>query len=167
MMIGEDNNMKVTDKHVLFWGGIFSNFEPAPFVENGMTFLTNEHYFMYHKAMFFKDYTSAEEVFEHEHPAGAKKVGRGVQNFDADKWKGVCRDFMKQGLRLKFGQHPELLKELLKYPNHSFVEASPRDFIWGIGMAEDHPDADNELTWKGSNWLGQCLDEVRDEFLKT
>lgn len=158
--------MKVTDKHVLFWGGIFSNFESSPFKTTQYTFLTNEHYFMYCKARFFDDMETASAILTVEHPRDAKALGRQVKNFDADKWKRVCKTFMKAGLRLKFGQHPELLKELLKYPNHSFVEASPRDFIWGIGMAEDHPDADNELTWKGSNWLGQCLDEVRDEFLK-
>lgn len=158
--------MRVTDKHVFFWGGIFSNFEPSPFEEDGITFLTNEHYFMYHKAIFFKDYASAKDILTVTHPKAAKIIGRRVKNFDADKWMVVCKDFMKQGLRLKFGNHPKLLKELLKYPNHSFVEASPRDSLWGIGMDEDDPDVDNESAWKGANWLGQCLDEVRDEFLK-
>lgn len=158
--------MKITDKHILFWGGIFSNFAHSPFSVDGHTFPTNEHFFMYCKALYFGDYDTADEILHADSPKIAKKLGRKVKNFNADKWKEVSRDFMKQGLRLKFSQNPKLIKELIKHPNHSFVEASPFDSIWGIGMNEFHPDSDDESCWRGSNWLGQCLNEIKNEYLK-
>lgn len=42
---------------------------------------------------------------------------------------------MKTGVREKFQQNPEFLKELLKIgKTHRFAEASPTDRIWGIGI---------------------------------
>lgn len=154
--------MRVTDKHVLFWGGVFSNFEQASFSWDVKVFPTNEHFFMYQKALFFKDYDTAKKILLAVHPRDAKKLGREVKNFDTDKWKEVCRDYMKQGLELKFRQNPDMCEQLLELgEGRKFVECSPYDLIWGIGLSEDNSYADDESKWRGTNWLGQCLDEVR------
>ena len=74
--------MRVTDKHVLFWGEEFSNFHPAPihYEENGIKYFfpTSEHMFMWQKARHFKDEISANAILNVEHPRDAKKIGRKV-----------------------------------------------------------------------------------------
>jgi ribA/ribD-fused uncharacterized protein len=45
------------------------------------------------------------------------------------------------------------------------VEASPVDKVWGIGMAEDHPEIENPAMWQGLNLLGFALMEVRRQLL--
>lgn len=40
------------------------------------------------------------------------------------------------------------------------AEASPRDAVWGIGMAEDHPNVTDQSVW-GQNLLGKALMKVR------
>ena len=62
---------------------------------------------------------------------------------------------------LQFSQNPDLLMQLLSTNNTTIVEASPFDKTWGIGLDAYHPDATNEYRWKGLNWLGQALTEVR------
>lgn len=41
------------------------------------------------------------------------------------------------------------------------AEASPQDAIWGIGMAEDHPNVNDTSLW-GPNLLGKALMKVRE-----
>ena len=62
----------------------------------------------------------------------------------------------------KFAQHPRLAAFLHGTGDRVVVEASPRDRIWGIGLAEDHVDATDPERWKGLNLLGFVLMDVRD-----
>ena len=164
--------MRVTDKHVLFWGEEFSNFHPAPihYEENGIKYFfpTSEHMFMWQKARHFKDEISANAILNVEHPRDAKKIGRKVSNFDKDEWAKVRYEKMLRAVTLKFIQNEDLREFLLskRFDGKHFVEASPFDEIWGIGYDENHVFADDETKWKGLNLLGKCLDEVRDNLIK-
>jgi hypothetical protein len=52
-----------------------------------------------------------------------------------------------------------LKEELLSKSN--FVEASPYDCIWGIGMGKSEEGINDPDNWKGLNLLGKVLDEVK------
>ncbi|MCW3095359.1 MAG: hypothetical protein JWL77_977, partial [Chthonomonadaceae bacterium] len=56
----------------------------------------------------------------------------------------------------------EALKEMLFATGDKIIaEASPQDAIWGIGMAEDHPNIADTTVW-GQNLLGKALMRVRE-----
>ena len=68
-----------------------------------------------------------------------------------------------QGNLAKFRQNP-LLGDFLRGTGDAvLVEASPVDCIWGIGWAEDDPQARLPEMWDGSNLLGFALMEVREQ----
>jgi len=169
--------MKVTDKHILFWGEWPSNWYPAEFdVEvliNGEKqkkhFFNSEQYFMYMKAIVFGDYETADKILKTKDPKKAKKLGREVKNYDDKVWNEMRYKIMVDANKAKFGQNKELADLITseEFKGKGFVEASPVDGIWGIRMSEDDPLADDEANWRGTNLLGKALDETREWLLTT
>lgn len=160
-------------KYLFFWGhqkpssgvskSCFSQWYDSPFEADGHHFITAEHYMMYRKALLFDDKAAAQKLLKATNPGAAKAIGRQVQGFDQKLWEQQRFDIVVAGNRAKFSSDPELEAFLLGTGNRILVEASPVDRIWGIGMAEDHPDCTNPNLWKGENLLGFALMEVRDQ----
>jgi len=168
--------MKVTDKHVLFWGNWPSNWYKAEFdvemlikgEKTNLHFYTTEQYFMYVKAITFGDYDTAEKILKTKDPKKAKELGRQVKNYDDKVWNEMRYKVMVDANKHKYTQNKDL-KELItsdEFKGKGFVEASLVDGIWGVKLGEENPDADDESKWQGQNLLGKALDEVRDWLLK-
>lgn len=158
--------MRITKDYVFFWGSEFSNWFPSEFELEGKKFYNAEQYFMYKKAQFFNDEEIALAILSTDDPKTAKKLGRKVKNFDTDTWLKVCKGYMKEGCRAKFTQNADLKKKLLSNKTQTYVEASPYDVIWGVGMSEDNPTINNKENWMGKNLLGEVLTEIRDELME-
>ena len=173
--------MKVTDKFVLFWGGELSNFAKcaSPIIFRNplsgqfhnpnkpylhpISLPTSEHLFMYLKAVYFKDYDIAEKILGAKEPSEAKALGRQVSGFSEEEWVKVRYEVMYTAVYYKAHHNTKFRDLLLKdeWKNLEFVEASPYDRIWGIGLAEGDPDALVKKKWRGLNLLGKALCEVR------
>lgn len=105
-------------------------------------------------------------ILKAKHPKEMKAYGRAVRNFENDTWDKECYNIVKRGNIAKFSQNPKLGEYLKSTKNRILVEASPQDRIWGIGMSQSNPDAENPVKWRGRNLLGFVLTEVRDELLR-
>lgn len=174
-----------------FWGNendtpeerTFSNFHPAYFEYdintdlnirsvNVVRFSSSEQYFMYKKAIHFRDLESVRKITESGHkPYHYKLLGRKVTGYDDSEWAKVRYQYMLEALRLKYGNNQDLRDILLNTGDAVLVEASPFDKVWGIGLAKhdkygnvEH-DWKNPLKWRGENLLGFALMQVREEFI--
>lgn len=155
--------MKDYDQYYFFYGGPFSNWYPAEFVDcNGVKFNCSEQYMMFQKAMLFKDYKVASEIMEAVHPAEQKELGKQVRNFDKDYWQIFARTFVMTGCFYKFTQNKEIYNYLMSTKGKLLAEASPSDIIWGIGLSENDPKRFNKNEWRGTNWLGEVLTILRE-----
>src|ERR1035437_4885004 len=152
-------------KFTFFWGGIFSNFHKKNFVVDGKTFNCNEQWMMTCKAKLFKDNESEEKIRRLSEPKEQKKAGRNVKNFNKIKWDELAKEAVYVGAFHKFSQNKEL-REALNKSEGELVEASPFDKIWGIGLDAKDPLSQNKATWRGTNWLGEVLTELRDDLKK-
>lgn len=159
-------------KYIYFWGhqkpktgvskSCFSQWYASAFEEDGIRFLTAEHYMMYHKAMLFDNCDIAKKVIACSHPGEAKKLGREVVGFDQAIWEQSRFDIVVQANYLKFSQHSELKAFLQGTGNRVLVEASPVDPIWGVGLAVDNEAITQPENWQGLNLLGYALMRVRE-----
>ena len=68
-------------------------------------------------------------------------------------------------LPAQFSQDPKLKEALFATEGTTMVEAAPRDTIWGIGLGAKNPKARNRKQWRGKNWLGEILTQVREELM--
>ena len=163
--------MRITDTHYYFWNTIYSQWYMSQdkdylFEENGVGFITAEHYMMYHKALVFGDLETADKILKTVHPRDVKRLGRLVKNYDDSVWSEKRFDVVLNGNILKFSQNSELLDDLKNHKNKIFVEASPEDTIWGIGLHYDDDRVLDESSWQGKNLLGKAINRVIDILLK-
>lgn len=160
--------------YCFFWGhkaskdgattkSCFSQWWPAAFTVDGIEYKTAEHWMMAKKALLFNDMAIHDAIIQADKPAVAKALGRKVKPFDAAVWDQHGYNLVVEGNYHKFSQHEALQQFLLATGDGIIVEASPVDYIWGIGMAQDNPNAMHPEKWKGRNLLGFALMEVRDK----
>lgn len=156
--------MKITDKYVLFWGGEFSQWAKCSFKDsNDVKYSSTEQFMMAHKALVFNDIEMYDKIMSISNVKTIKAFGRQVKNFDKKTWDDIAKDIVYLGNYYKFTQNEEFQNSILKHKNREFVEASPKDNIWGIGLHETDPKALDKNQWEGTNWLGECLTEVKDD----
>ncbi len=161
------SGFRETPKYVLFWGSVFSQWYRSNFTDfNGVKFSSAEQFMFYHKALLFKDYEMAEAIMKTNDPKKQKEFGRKVKNFDNAIWDEHSFDIVTLGSYLKFSSNPEIRKEMLRFRSKKFVEASPVDKIWGIGLHYDDKNAEDPSKWKGSNKLGKALDIALEYIIK-
>jgi ribA/ribD-fused uncharacterized protein len=154
------------ENFVFFWGGTYSQWMPSVFKIDGVEYNCAEQYMMAKKALLFNDFESLAKIMGTTDPREQKALGKKVKGFDKELWETYCRKYVYDGNYAKFTQNPKMLKELMDTGNKEIVEASPEDKIWGIGMHSSDPDILDKTKWKGTNWLGMAIMEVRDDLSK-
>ncbi|MER5581696.1 NADAR family protein [Streptomyces asoensis] len=159
-------------KYLHFWGhrplpggrlgpSCLSQWWPSPFVIDGVSYATAEHWMMAGKARLFEDAEAEERALAARSPAQAKKEGRLVRGFDEEVWRRERFGLVVEGSVHKFASSPALRSFLLGTGTRVLVEASPVDRVWGIGLTADEEAARDPQRWRGDNLLGFALMEAR------
>ncbi len=159
---------RITDTHIYFWSGIFSQWYSSKFQikEEGILYENAEQYMMFKKALLFDDIETASEILKTKDPRVIKDLGREVKNFNEARWDAAKVGIVREGNYLKFSQNKLFKKILIKYKDHILVEASPYDKIWGIGLSPEDERVLDQNNWRGQNLLGICIMEARAKILK-
>ncbi len=157
---------------VFFWGhkdranGLgkhcLSQWYQAPMVIDGVYYNCMEQYMMAEKARLFNDAETESRIMAEYSQMAIKKLGRQVVGYVDAQWKAVRQQVSVKGNIAKFSQNKALGEFLLSTGNKIIVEASPKDTIWGIGLAEDSAEAIDPRKWRGENILGFALMAVRE-----
>lgn len=125
--------------------GLLTNFAHTPFILDGRTWPTIEHYFQAGKAT---NRIEFEKIAGAPSPMAAKTLGRQA-NLRSD-WKSVKETVMLAALRAKFSQHSSSRSMLLATGNRPLHEDAYYDKYWG---------------GDGKDRLGKLLMQVRAELL--
>jgi ribA/ribD-fused uncharacterized protein len=148
----------MTNKRIYFYGGIFSQWAACSFQDDeGVEYNCAEQAMMAAKAKLFGDLDSYNAIMDAKSPSTQKALGRGVKNYDNDVWDRYRLPLVREINYWKFSQNPAWREILFLTDGFSFVECSPVDQIWGIGLGEDDPLVRDPKNWKGLNLLGKAI----------
>lgn len=165
--IEPNSTIRYTNEYVYFYQDTpLSNWWTSePYIPyDGRLFASSEALFMYLKAKVFRDDVIA-EIMPKTHYDAAKALGGIVRNFSDDVWNREREKAMYLALKAKFAVDKAYRDTLLseEYKGKTFVEASPIDPNWGIGLSIT--EAARGEKWKGLNLLGKLHTQLRDEAL--
>lgn len=142
-----------------------SNHYPSTQKIEGLTYTSNEQYYMHQKALTFGDSTTAEEILKEHNPKFQKTMCRKFDKKDQTGWNNKREEIMQTGLKAKFEQNQHLADFLIKTGSTNILECNPSDPFWGIGMGLYNYKIwiRNSWTQTANNKLGKLLMELRTE----
>ena len=164
-----DKGQRKENGYIAFHGrsSFLSNFFPAAFTEGNSVYSCSEQMYQQELCLFFGDAKAARSVMLQTDPVKMKAIGDQMLRSNkakSDQWfQFHARKVMKSAVHQKFSQNHSIRNQLLQL-NGSFAEANQHDCRWGIGLAIHNDDWKDKNKWKGSNWLGEILLEVKDSF---
>ena len=145
----------------LFWTAWPSNWQSSPMLIDSVRYSCVEQYMMAMKARLFGDRATLKKIMATQIPKVQKQLGREVKGFNPEVWSEVAYEVVLRATVEKYRQNPKLLILLQASGDLEFVEASPLDTIWGIGLSADNPDALDKSKWKGQNLLGKAITQAK------
>lgn len=163
MIFGPSPDFPVAKDTIFFWGGECSQWYKAMIEIDGVNYNCNEQYMMAQKARLFDDKDMFAAIMASNNPRDQKAFGRKVKGFDAAKWNEIARLVVYRANLAKFAQNPSLKAWLLQTGKREIVEASPEDRVWGIGLGENDDRIWDRAQWRGTNWLGLAIMQVRSD----
>jgi len=135
------------------WGEL-SNFSRHAVFIGGRIWPTVEHFYQAQK---FAGTPHQEAIRRCQTPMLAKMRATALaEEYRRQDWPAVKKVVMLEGLRAKFGQHPDLAELLLRSGDRLLVEHTRNDTYWGDGG-----------NGTGQNRLGHLLMQVRAEVRRT
>lgn len=158
--------MVVTDNYVFFWKDRLAQWPTWFFTdENGVRYQCGEQYMMAHKALLFGDTESYEKIMLETSPREQQNLGRGIKNFSQPIWDAMKYTIVFRGNFLRFSQNEDLMNVLRKHKGKTFVEASPIDLVWGVGLDENDVLIEDSKNWRGENLLGKIFTELSEKLV--
>ena len=127
----ELNAFKVTSKEDTYTVGFFgeinplSNFYDAPFVHDGIRYISSEQFIQANKAKYFGDSVTQDLILGCTTSLECKILARQIRNYDDTKWDEVAGSVCYPGLQAKFQQNQHAMDTLIrKTGNKRIVECA-------------------------------------------
>lgn len=173
--LGKDLNMIIFGQPEENEYGFLSTFYPVEFVLNGIKYFTIEQVLAAEKARLFLEDELRTRIMKTRAPRSMRTMANniirktetqtgGMRAIELHEWEHkVRKDILKNATLAKFRQHNDLKERLLMTGGATIVLADSREKRDGVGLNLHDPLITNPSAWRGSNYYGQVLMEVRSQ----
>ena len=141
-----------------------SNFHPAPFTYDSVTYHCREQFIQKQKAELFKDKATAKRIEQAHNGLACKLQGGKVVNFKKQQWDKKAKELCKPGIRQKFLENRNALVTLLKDTKNKTIIECTKEAVWGCGKALHEENCLVKTEWTQQGIMGEILEEIRQEF---
>ena len=168
----ELNVFKVTTKEnadtIGYFGEInpLSNFYPAPFIYDGVQYLSSEQFIQASKAKYFGDADTYNQIMGCSTSLECKRASRLIRNVDIARWENVAGNICQPGIRAKFLQNPSVMDTLIRKTGLKTIVECASDRLWGTGIPLNDPTCLDPQKWFNQGIMGQILEGIRNETLQ-
>ena len=128
-------------------------------------FNCGEQWLMACKAWLFED-KNLPAILQTASPREQKSLGRSVKSFNDELWTVVSPEVCIAGALARAKVDRGLAEIYRQSDSRHFVEGSPFNKVWGVGLSFDDPRIVNPENWTGCNRLGKCHDKSRALFMR-
>ena len=141
----------------ILWGTqSLSNFHPAPFILDGISYSCSEQYIQARKASFCDDQVKLSEILETPTALACKNLGKEIQNCDIESWNKDAVEECYPGILAKFQQNPGLVAFLKNTGTKTILECCYEE-SWGNGIPLSNPQCIDPKLYKDQGILGKWL----------
>lgn len=138
----------------------------APFTLDNLSFHTVQQYFIYQKALTFKDEYRCKKILETYDSKQLALFEKDITNYDDKIFTGRKQIVLYLGNLAKFKQNPQLKQQLLDTEDSVIALCNKHDLINGIGYNREDSRIYKTKNWLGTNLHGFSLMEVRNTLRK-
>lgn len=141
-----------------------SNFYPCNFVWKNMEVSSAEHAYVFEKAVNNGRPDIGNDVLKAENALEAKRLSHKI--YTNPKWEEKSTDLMKEILKEKAEQLPDIKATLMKTGDSLIAEAVPYQNFWSCGLNKTVAAKTDPDHWPGCNKLGELWMDIRDEYVE-
>ncbi len=135
--------------------------------QDGTVYSNTEQGYWHKCSLYHNDDIKAENILLVTTPHKAHEAAKHINILKESNWYQnngrLAGEQMYCICKLKFQQHPDLLKFVHDTGTTKHVEASKHNKRWGARIDVNDPDIFNETKWMGENWMGEILQKIRSE----
>ena len=155
-------SMVMSGEHVAFYGRFspLSNFHPAVFDIEGVTYNCVEQYYQAQRAIFAKRRDIVQKILLAKDPVNMKSLGDQLKSSNTEWYTTQAVQVMRTGLSAKFSK-PYFKQFLFRTEQRRIIEANKYDQFWSCGLSSSDPKIKDINKWPGKNQLGKLLMELR------
>ena len=138
-----------------------SNFYQCDMVWKANAVPTSEHCYVYDKSVSNGRLEIANDVLKAKDAREVKDLSKKIHT--SARWEEKSEQVMREVLREKVKQVPEVKKVLLETGDKLIAEAVPNQFSWSCGLSKEATRNTDPAKWPGKNRLGELWMELRSE----